>query len=130
MTLVLFGSVLVLLAVGAPIATAMAGSGLITILLSGLFNPENAINPVQAVQSFFSSIDSVALLAIPDPDIAAKSMHERTAVIPRPPVILPTNIPAKFTSRFASPPLFMRSPARIKNGIASSATESILLKKL
>lgn len=65
MTLVLFGSVLVLLAVGAPIATAMAGSGLITILLSGLFNPENAINPVQAVQSFFSSIDSVALLAIP-----------------------------------------------------------------
>ncbi len=65
MTLLLFGSVLALLAVGAPIATAMGGSGLITILLSGIIDPNNAINPVQAVQSFFGSVDSAALLAIP-----------------------------------------------------------------
>lgn len=65
MTLLLFGSVLVLLALGTPIATAMAGSGLITILLSGIIDPNNAINPVQAVMSFFGSVDSVALLAIP-----------------------------------------------------------------
>ncbi len=43
---------LALLAVGAPIATAMGGSGLITILLSGIIDPNNAINPVQAVQAF------------------------------------------------------------------------------
>jgi len=65
MTLLLFGSVLVLLALGTPIATAMAGSGLITILLSGIIDPNNAINSVQAVMSFFGSVDSVALLAIP-----------------------------------------------------------------
>lgn len=65
MTLLLFGSVLALLVLGVPIATAMAGSGLITILLSGIIDPNNAINPVQAVMSFFGSVDSAALLAIP-----------------------------------------------------------------
>jgi len=58
MTLLLFGSVLVLLAVGAPIVTAMGGSALLTIFASG-------INPTTAVQRFFASIDSAALLAIP-----------------------------------------------------------------
>jgi len=58
MTLLLFGSVLMLLAVGAPIVTAMGGSALITIFASD-------INATTAVQRFFASIDSAALLAIP-----------------------------------------------------------------
>ncbi|MGB4587145.1 MAG: TRAP transporter large permease [Rectinemataceae bacterium] len=58
MTLLLFGSVLALLVVGAPIVTAMGGSALITIFALG-------INPTTAVQRFFASIDSAALLAIP-----------------------------------------------------------------
>lgn len=58
MTLLLFGSALVLLAVGAPIVTAMGGSALLTIVAAG-------INPITAVQRFFTSVDSTALLAIP-----------------------------------------------------------------
>lgn len=58
MTFLLFGSVFVLLAVGAPIVTAMGGSALVTIFAAG-------INPVTAVQRFFASVDSAALLAIP-----------------------------------------------------------------
>jgi len=58
MTILLFGSVLLLLAVGAPIVTAMGGSALITIFAAG-------INPITAVQRFFASVDSAALLAIP-----------------------------------------------------------------
>jgi len=58
MTILLFGSVLVLLGIGAPIVTAMGGSALLTIFAAG-------INPITAVQRFFASIDSAALLAIP-----------------------------------------------------------------
>ena len=65
MTLILFLSVLALLAIGAPIVTAMGGAGILTILSSGLIDPDSAIRPVVAVQRFFASVDSAALLAIP-----------------------------------------------------------------
>ncbi len=65
MTIVLFASVLLLLAVGAPIVAAMGGAGLLTILASQVIDPEMAIRPVVAVQRFFASVDSAALLAIP-----------------------------------------------------------------
>ncbi len=65
MTAVLFLSVSFLLAVGAPIVTAMGGAGLLAILSSGIIDPENTIRPVVAVQRFFASVDSAALLAIP-----------------------------------------------------------------
>jgi C4-dicarboxylate transporter DctM subunit len=65
MTAILFISVLFLLAIGAPIVTAMGGAGLLTILGSHLLTPDMAIQPVVAVQRFFASVDSAALLAIP-----------------------------------------------------------------
>ncbi|HEY9055480.1 MAG TPA: TRAP transporter large permease [Rectinemataceae bacterium] len=65
MTAVLFVSILVLLAVGAPIVAAMGGAGLLTILASRILTPDLAIQPVVAVQRFFASVDSAALLAIP-----------------------------------------------------------------
>ena len=65
MTAVLFISVLALLGIGAPIVTALGGAGLLTILASGLINPDDVIKPVVAVQRFFASVDSAALLAIP-----------------------------------------------------------------
>lgn len=58
MILLLFGSVFALLALGAPIVTSMGLSSLFTILAAG-------INPIVTVQRFFTSVDSVALLAIP-----------------------------------------------------------------
>ncbi len=58
MTILLFGSVFALLALGVPIVTSMGLSSLLTIIIAG-------INPITAVQRFFTSVDSVALLAIP-----------------------------------------------------------------
>ena len=58
MTILLFGSVFALLALGVPIVTSMGLSSLLTLVAAG-------INPITAVQRFFTSVDSVALLAIP-----------------------------------------------------------------
>lgn len=58
MTLLLFGSVFALLGLGVPIVTSMGLSSLFTIIAAG-------INPIVTVQRFFTSVDSVALLAIP-----------------------------------------------------------------
>src|SRR5699024_316803 len=61
-----------------------------------------------------------AIVAGPDPDIAAKNILAKTVTIARPPVINPINTLAKFNNRLDIPPVLINTPAKIKNGIAIS----------
>jgi C4-dicarboxylate transporter DctM subunit len=56
--MLLFGLLFLLLALGAPIATAMGLSSLIYLVL-------NRINPIAVIQTLFSGIDQAAYLAVP-----------------------------------------------------------------
>lgn len=59
-----------------------------------------------------------------DPDRAAKKAQASTRARAMPPRTLPTMQLAKFTRRREMPPLVMRLPARIKNGIAMMDVDS------
>ncbi len=58
--------------------------------------------------------------ATADPDMPAMIMLVTTVTWPSPPRICPTRHWAKCTRRCVIPPVFMRLPARMKKGIASS----------
>ena len=68
-----------------------------------------------------------AAVAGPEPDMAAKNMDATMAAIPNPPGMVPVSISATSTSFFAMPPLSIRLPTSIKNGIAISENESMLV---
>jgi hypothetical protein len=55
-----------------------------------------------------------------EPDIPEKMTLAMTHTCPSPPGIWPTTALANRKIRFVIPPVFMRFPARIKKGIASS----------
>ncbi len=55
-----------------------------------------------------------------DPETAANSMHASTEAIASPPRRWPMQALAKRIMRFATPPVVMNAPPRMKNGIASS----------
>ena len=59
-----------------------------------------------------------------EPDTAANSAHASSAAIASPPRKWPTSAFANAIMRFATPPVVMNAPARMKNGIASSAGRS------
>src|SRR5690606_25258333 len=65
-----------------------------------------------------------ATVAGPDPEIAAKNIQATIVTMLNPPVIQPTNAEANASSLFDTPPLPIRIPASIKNGIASKGNES------
>lgn len=65
-----------------------------------------------------------AVVAGPEPEIAAKNIEARIATIDSPPVMPPTQASANLTRRCEIPPPFMSEPARTKKGIASSGAES------
>jgi hypothetical protein len=54
-----------------------------------------------------------------EPDTAANSMHASTDAMARPPRKCPMHALAKRIIRFATPPVVMNAPPRMKNGIAS-----------
>ena len=56
--------------------------------------------------------------AVPEPEMAPKSILATALVCARAPGILPVNNFAKLIRRIAIPPLFIKFPARIKNGMA------------
>ncbi len=60
-----------------------------------------------------------------EPEIAPNNIAAITLTNANPPGKLPIKDFAKSISRFAIPPLFMISPANIKNGMAKSAKLSI-----
>jgi len=61
---------------------------------------------------------SAEMSAIADPEIPPNNIDEKTFTTPRPPRTAPTADCAKRTNRIAMPPWNIRSPAKMKNGIA------------
>lgn len=55
-----------------------------------------------------------------EPDTAAKIMQVNTQVIGKPPCTPLTKLLANSTKRFQMPPVSIKLPARMKNGIAAS----------
>ena len=94
------------------------------------------VNMLVAVKEMFSSINKFPLAAIPFFILAgnlmetggisrrlvefAKIMQVSTQVIGRPPCTPPTMLLANSTRRREMPPVSIRLPARMKNGIAAS----------
>src|SRR5512146_2276564 len=70
---------------------------------------------------------TAAASAAAEPDIPAKIMEARTVMMASPPGIQPTTAKAKFVMRFPMPPALIKSPARMKNGRASSVKDSLVL---
>ena len=66
-----------------------------------------------------------AVVATPEPEMAAKNMDVTTTTIPKPPVNEPTKALANRTNRVAIPPFSINVPAKMKNGIAINGNESI-----
>jgi hypothetical protein len=67
------------------------------------------------------------VVATDEPETAAKIMQVSTQLMGKPPCTPPTSDLANSTSRREMPPVSMRLPARMKNGIASSGNLSIAL---
>ncbi len=67
------------------------------------------------------------VVATDEPETAAKIMQVSTQVMGRPPCTPPTMLLANSTSRREMPPVSIRLPARIKNGIAASGNLLIAL---
>ena len=65
-----------------------------------------------------------------DPETAEKNMQASTEAIASPPGKWPTRALAKAIMRRATPPVVMKVPARIKNGIASSGYTCMVWKNL
>ena len=61
---------------------------------------------------------TAAVVAAPDPEMAAKNMPAKTETTDRPPRITPRNDSQNSTSSLEIFPLESRSPARIKKGTA------------
>ncbi len=60
------------------------------------------------------------VVATDEPDTAAKIMQVSTQVMGRPPCTPPTMLLANSTRRREMPPVSIRLPARMKNGMAAS----------
>jgi hypothetical protein len=65
-----------------------------------------------------------AVSAAADPEMLAMITAAMMATMPRPPLICPTQAMANSMMRRDKPPEFINSPARTKNGIASSVNVS------
>ena len=63
---------------------------------------------------------TAAASATAEPEMPPKSVEAAMLTWPRPPRTWPISEPAKATMRAAMPPLTIRSPAKMKNGIAIS----------
>ena len=64
------------------------------------------------------------VVATAEPEMAAKIIQARVVTMPRPPVIQPNSVSQKLTIRLATPPLLIRLPASMKNGMAIRGKES------
>ena len=72
-----------------------------------------------------STVPLPAASATPEPDMPAMIMFVTTTTWARPPRMWPTRVLAKATSRSVIPPVFIRLPARMKNGMARRGNVSI-----
>ena len=69
-----------------------------------------------------------AVSATAEPEMPAKNIEATTATWARPPAIQPTRQLEKRTRRADMPPVSIRAPARMKNGIAMIGNESMPAK--
>lgn len=107
----------------------------IMMLLGGINRPHGAEailaaaeNPrsYPALSSMGPMMEPIAeAAAVPEPEIAPKSMLATTFVCAREPGILPVKRLAKLIRRSAIPPRFIIFPAKIKNGMASKLKTDI-----
>ncbi|MPM95263.1 hypothetical protein SDC9_142417 [bioreactor metagenome] len=70
-----------------------------------------------------------AVVAAPEPDIAAKNIQATIDTRPRPPDIQPIRVFAKLINLLDIPPLSIRLPASIKKGTAIKGKESVAVKR-
>lgn len=70
------------------------------------------------------------VVATAEPETAPKNIQAMVVTMESPPVIHPRRLSAKFTIRFAIPPVAIRFPASMKNGTAKSVKESVPDKEL
>ena len=75
--------------------------------------------------AFISIMPSPAASATAAPDMPEKIMLAMTLTWPRPPQMCPTRARAKRNIRSVIPPVFIRLPARMKNGMASSVNDVV-----
>ena len=64
------------------------------------------------------------VVAMAEPEIAAKNMQVTVVTMLRPPAMKPMNVSKKFRIRLAMPPPLIRLPASMKKGTAISGKES------
>ena len=101
----------------------------IITLLGGIRRPVGAVAMLAAAEKSLSYPSSSSMgpmmdpmaeaAAVPEPEIAPKSMLATALVWARAPGMLPVNSLAKLIRRMAMPPLFIMLPARMKKGMAS-----------
>ncbi len=89
----------------------------------------SAADELSSYPFFFNSgtnvVPTAAVVAAPEPEIAAKNIAARTETIDNPPLKKPNNESAKSTSFSDTFPFANRSPAKIKNGTATRGKESV-----
>jgi hypothetical protein len=86
--------------------------------------PARALSCPAATIMGTSSAESAAASATAEPDSAERMQAAMIATYPSPPFTWPTAASATLTMRLERPPVFMISPASMKNGTASSGNES------
>ena len=101
----------------------------IITLLGGIRRPVGAVAMLAAAEKSLSYPSSSSMgpmmepmaeaAAVPEPEMAPKSMLATALVWARAPGMLPVNSLAKLIRRMAMPPLFIMLPARMKKGMAS-----------
>jgi len=65
-----------------------------------------------------------AVVAGPEPEMAPKNIQATTVAVPRPPVVWPMSLLATLTSRLDNPPVSIREPASMKQGMATRGRDS------
>ena len=95
--------------------------------IMGPITPHAAINPTLRALSWpaltimgNNNAVNAAASATAEPDSADKRQAATMVTYPKPPRMCPTKAIAKSTIRLDKPPVFMTSPANIKNGTARS----------
>jgi hypothetical protein len=105
------------------------------VILGGMIIPRvpaAVINPMENLREYPDSPNEgiitppiAATVAGLEPESDAKNIEDITPAIGKPPVTHPTSFFARSTNLLDVPPTNIKSPAKIKNGIAIKVKESI-----
>jgi hypothetical protein len=117
------------LATDSPAMTAYSTIGTLGGITTPIV-PAEAMSAAEKSTSYFFSLRSgsraeptAAVVAAPDPEMAAMNIDASTETMESPPRRLPSPASANDTMRSEMPPLASMSPASIKNGTATRENE-------